>query len=293
MHWVNLHGRRGARTLATLMAVGALALSPTVRAADGEVELDVVDHKAAFSRRLTYDETFKIAVRLPTGSRATLEYWPRKPAETCDTAYKALTGTLERLRLTVRFPSESAPDKDFTLTTTLGVLDPGASGAAQLTKLLKTSDISPVTTLFYAGTESGEALIRATIGTATVEKVLRLYNETAPLATVSRGIDVHVRTCIVGDAMAADPKVDVQKVVRTGAPTDGAVKTKLRLNALGERLVNEVGGEQSLQVHAYVVADGETTPEIPEASTCVAIQDALAGVAARDVVTLILRRKTM
>lgn len=249
--------------------------------------------------------------------------------ETCgevaseDAAVSITANGVDKLRLTVRFPSESAPDKDFTLTTTLGVLDPGASGAAQLTKLLKTSDISPVTTLFYAGTESGEALIRATIGTATVEKVLTidpapptalelianpyvlntsslssdlevyLYNEAAPLATVSRGIDVHVRTCIVGDAMAADPKVDVQKVVRTGAPTDGAVKTKLRLNALGERLVNEVGGEQSLQVHAYVVADGETTPEIPEASTCVAIQDALAGVAARDVVTMILRRKTM
>lgn len=143
MHWVNLHGRRGARTLATLMAVGALALSPTVRAADGEVELDVVDHKAAFSRRLTYDETFKIAVRLPTGSRATLEYWPRKPAETCDTAYKALTGTLERLDMDgevkqtadgkIKYRRRWAADRD-ALVTRLGVAAAADASKPALTK---------------------------------------------------------------------------------------------------------------------------------------------------------------
>lgn len=143
MHCMNSHGRRVARTLASMMAVGVLALSPSVRAADDEVELEVVDHKAAFSRRLAYDAAFKIAVRLPTGSQAILEYWPRRPREGCEAAYKALTGTLERRKLDGTFRTTKdgktkyhrrwVADRD-ALVTRLGVAAAADAGKPAMTK---------------------------------------------------------------------------------------------------------------------------------------------------------------
>ena len=226
---------------------------------------------------------------------------------------------IDRVRLIIEFPHDSVVNKMVTLTTDLGVLDPTAQGAIRATRTLTTNGAGSLSTLLYAGSDSGEALVRATIGTATAELLVTiapalptelgliaspaileiggaresdlkvsLDNTSEPRATVSAGLDVHFGSCSARGRIA-----DVPKIVRNKAEDPGHVTAILALNAAGEGITHEVGSAVELFVYAYVLKQGEPAPMLTDNAPCATLADVEAEMPAIHAVRMIeVRRKT-
>ena len=223
--------------------------------------------------------------------------------------------------LVIDFPSGSAAGKDVVLTTNRGILDPTADGAGKFTKTLKTPNAGPLIAYLHAGVDSGPAVVRATLGgvynEAQVELTpaapdeidivasvyvmalggatgtdlnIYLHDTSAPKATVSAGLDVHLQVC-----SAAGKIADVQRLVRTAAPNTGLVAAKIALNALGAAILDEVAEpnkpSETLKMYAYI--PGEEQEPIAEDASCDDLAAGIGSAIAHDHVDLILLRKPM
>lgn len=242
--------------------------------------------------------------------------------DAADCAEPAISANgVDRARIVVEFPEDSATGGKLVLTTTLGTLDPGAMGAGQTSRDLMVPATGSLSAVLQAGTDSGEAIVRATLGTVTVERVVPiepaaptaldligspyvltatqlssnlsvyLYNESGAKTSVSTGIDVHLHACSAGGKRA-----EVPRLVRTEGPKTGLVAATLTLNALGTGLVNEVGPDtpdEELYVHAYVIGADEEAPQLAEGSSCADVQAALADTSIQAEARFLLRRKPM